>query len=170
MTDDPAEIAPEAGDGIRRAQLALEREAERLEAVDDPGASYVRAQATMAAAQNRLVVDAALKSAAMLAQMGLLIRESRKPWTAEEMGALIQQLDRMLLKRWVQFNRAGIALGVAFALALALAGGAAGYYGRGEVPSIAGVRAGADRCQDRADGSRLCWIPVFERQAPAAKP
>jgi hypothetical protein len=31
---------------------------------------------------------------------------------------------------------------------------------------LAGVRAGAEKCDDRADGSRLCWIPVFEKLPP----
>jgi hypothetical protein len=25
------------------------------------------------------------------------------------------------------------------------------------------VHAGAERCQDQADGGRFCWIPVWER-------
>jgi len=28
---------------------------------------------------------------------------------------------------------------------------------------LVGVHAGAEKCDDRPDGSRLCWIPVFER-------
>jgi hypothetical protein len=32
---------------------------------------------------------------------------------------------------------------------------------------LAGVRAGAEKCEDRVDGSELCWIPVWERLPPA---
>lgn len=27
----------------------------------------------------------------------------------------------------------------------------------------AGLRAGQDKCEERADGSRLCWIPIWEK-------
>ena len=48
-------------------------------------------------------------------------------------------------------------------LAALLLGAGGGYVFRGSVPVLVGVKAGAEKCDDRADGSRLCWIPVFER-------
>jgi hypothetical protein len=35
-------------------------------------------------------------------------------------------------------------------------------------PPVAGVTAGTEKCEDRPDGSRLCWIPVWQRLPPAA--
>jgi hypothetical protein len=46
------------------------------------------------------------------------------------------------------------------------AGAGVGWWWRGAVPVVIGVRAGADRCEDGADGSRLGWIPVWERPPP----
>ena len=48
-------------------------------------------------------------------------------------------------------------------LAALLLGAGGGYVFRGAVPILVGVKAGAEKCDDRPDGSRLCWIPIFER-------
>jgi hypothetical protein len=45
----------------------------------------------------------------------------------------------------------------------------AGWLYRGDLPTIAGLSAGANKCQDRPDGSRLCWIPVWEERLPPGK-
>ena len=97
------------------------------------------------------------------------VQEGRKPWTSDETQALISQLDRTLLHRWAQFNRAGIAIGVAMAILFGAACGAGGWWCRGAAPVLIGVRAGADKCADRVDGSRLCWIPMFERLPAVGK-
>ena len=97
------------------------------------------------------------------------VQEGRKPWTSDETQALVTQLDRTLLHRWTQFNRAGIAIGVVVALLFGALCGAGGWWYRGAAPVLVGMRAGADKCDDRSNGSRLCWIPVFERLPVARK-
>jgi hypothetical protein len=59
-------------------------------------------------------------------------------------------------------------VGILGMAALCIACAAGGYWLRGSAPSYAGVRAGVDKCADQDDGSRVCWIPIFER-LPAAK-
>jgi hypothetical protein len=59
-----------------------------------------------------------------------------------------------------------VLVGAALLVAAVLIGAGSGYWLRGEVPVLVGVRAGAEHCEDRSDGSRLCWIPVFERLPP----
>ena len=64
------------------------------------------------------------------------------------------------------FSRALAALTlVLFAVALLVGAisAAGGWWSRGAVPVMVGMRAGADQCMNRSDGSRLCWIPIFER-------
>ena len=56
-----------------------------------------------------------------------------------------------------------VLIGVAIVVLALLIGAGGGYWFRGAAPALVGVRAGADKCDDRPDGSRLCWIPVFER-------
>jgi hypothetical protein len=94
--------------------------------------------------------------------------EVRKPWTRDEIRILIDQLDETLLHRWTQFNRSAIAIGVATTVIFGVMCGAGGWWSRGAVPALIGVRAETDQCQNRPDGSRLCWIPIFERLPPAA--
>jgi hypothetical protein len=156
-------LVPEAVAGIRAAQEALEQQAARLAATGDPTADTVAAYAAAVGAQHGLIVDANLKAGAQHEATARLIQDARKPWSREEMRILITELDRTLLHRWSQFNRGGIAIGVAVALVFGAACGGVGWWWRGVVPAVVGTRAGADRCEDRTDGSRLCWIPVFER-------
>jgi hypothetical protein len=75
------------------------------------------------------------------------IQECRKPWGHDEMRLLIDQIDETLLHRWAQFNRAGIAIGVAVSLAFG------GWWWRGDPP--------VPESADQADGSRVCHM--FER-------
>jgi hypothetical protein len=56
------------------------------------------------------------------------------------------------------------------AVGLITAAFAGGYWVRGPAPVLVGVHAGAERCEDRPDKSRLCWIPVWERLPPATGP
>ena len=62
----------------------------------------------MSGAESALI----LKAKAPQEEMAKLVQEGRKPWSRDEMRALITQLDQTLLHRWTQFNRAGIAIGV----------------------------------------------------------
>ena len=94
---------------------------------------------------------------------GKLIQEGRKPWTRDETRILVNQLDKTLLHRWAQFNRKAIAISVAATVLFGAACGIGGWWYRGDGPVLVGVRAGAEQCQDQKDGSRLCWIPVYER-------
>lgn len=162
-------LAPEASAGIRAAQDALQGQAARLLAVGDPIAPMISVFAEAAGAMHRLVVDASLTASARHEAVGQLIREGRKPWTREEMRSLVEQLDDTLLHRWTQFNRAGIAIGVGVSLLFGAICGGAGWWYRGYVPTLAGISAGAGNCTDRADGSRLCWIPIWEKVPPAAR-
>jgi hypothetical protein len=44
-----------------------------------------------------------------------------------------------------------------------LIGAGSGYWFRGTAPFIIGVRAAPEKCTDRDDGSRVCYIPIYER-------
>jgi hypothetical protein len=160
-------LALEALDGIRAAQEDLEQQTARLAVVGDPTTPTAAALTAAVKALHRLTVDASLKAAAQYEATDKLIQEGRKPWTRAEMRMLIEQLDETLLHRWTQFNRVAIAIGVMVALAFGAACGGGGWWYRGAAPVLVGVRAGAEQCENRSDGSRLCWIPVFERLPPS---
>jgi hypothetical protein len=156
-------LAPEALEGIRAAQEDLEQQTARMAAMGDPTAPTAAAMTGAVKALHRLMVDVWLKVHAQLDATDKLIEDGRKPWTRDAMRILIDQLDETLLHRWAAFNRAGIAIGIGVALLFGAVGAAGGWWSRGAVPVVVGMRAGADQCENRADGSRLCWIPVFER-------
>jgi hypothetical protein len=59
-----------------------------------------------------------------------------------------------------------VLIGAGLLVAAVLIGAGGGYWFRGEALVLVGVRAGAEHCEDRSGGSRLCWIPVFERLPP----
>ena len=64
-----------------------------------------------------------------------------------------------------QFRLWAVAGGVGLVLAVG-AGIGVGWWYRGDTHIVAGVTGGAPRCDDNSDGSRLCWIPVYEWTAP----
>ena len=135
-------LAPEAVAGIRAAHDALEQQAARLTATGDPVASTVAAYAAAVGAQHSLIVDANLTAAAQHEATAQLIQEARKPWSRDEMRTLITELDRTLLHRWTQFNRAGIAIGVVVALVFGVACGVGGCGGGVPCPSSSAFALG----------------------------
>jgi hypothetical protein len=56
-----------------------------------------------------------------------------------------------------------VVIGILGVAALCLASAAGGYKLHSDAPVFAGIRAGLDKCEDQVDGSRVCWIPVYER-------
>lgn len=57
-------------------------------------------------------------------------------------------------------NTVALAFGIALTFGAGLGGG---WWLHGPNPLLVGVRAGTERCDDRPDGSRLCWLPFYER-------
>ncbi len=140
------------GTHVREVQAQLADSAQRAGLGRDPYARVVEAQ------------SAAL---GVLPDFIEAIDRTRQPWTQDERYAAIKdavsQMDRRMLARWVQFNWAGMAVMALVVLSIASAAFGAGWWYRGNVPVLAGIRAGIDRCDDHADGSRICWIPIYER-------
>ena len=143
-------LAPKALEGIQAAQETLERQTARMAATGDPVASATAANAAMAKALNRLMFDVFLKIQAQQEATDKLIADGRKPWTRDEMQVLINQLDETLLHRWAQFNRAGIAIGVAVSLAFGAVCGAGGWWVHSPPSELA--------CADQSDGARIGWM------------
>jgi hypothetical protein len=121
-------LAPEATAGLRAAQASLEQEAARLASINDPVAPMIGVFAEAAKAQHRLAVDSSLKGQKQQEAVAQLIQDGRKPWSRDEMRALVMQLDQTLLYRWTQFNRAGIAIGVAVTMLFGGISGVAGWW------------------------------------------
>jgi hypothetical protein len=71
-------------------------------------------------------------------------------------------IERAVLERF----RWWAVLGGAALVLVAAVGFGAGWWYRGPSPIVAGLTGGTPRCDDQPDGSRLCWIPVWERPPP----
>jgi hypothetical protein len=91
----------------------------------------------------------------------------RQPVRDEELRrAVVQGIDMHAGTVVRTMGWRNVLIGAALLVAAVVIGAGSGYWLRGEAPVLVGVRAGAEHCEDRSDGSRLCWIPVFERLPP----
>jgi hypothetical protein len=155
-------LAPEVGETVREAQDKLRRAAQVANLNGDPLGAVIEAQAVLLGAQHRMFVDGNLK-------LGAQIVEAKRPVDPEAVRRAVAQgvadFGGEAVRRMGWRN---MVIGAGMLLVTLLLGAGAGYLFRGAVPVLVGVHAGAEKCEDRADGSRLCWIPVFER-LPSAK-
>lgn len=78
-------------------------------------------------------------------------------------GAMVQGVNEHARTVVRALNITNWLLGAVALVAMLLTGAGIGYWFRGAAPILVGVHAGAEKCDNRADGSRLCWIPIWER-------
>jgi hypothetical protein len=153
-------VAPETSSCIQAAQDTLELEAKRMAAVGDPMAQALAAQSVMLGAMHRLFIDGTL-------QLAHHIEDGKRPIHPDEMRrAVVQGISGYAAGAVQRLGVRNLLIGTGLLLATLLVGAGGGYWFRGAVPVLVGVNAGAEKCDDRADGSRLCWIPVWERLPP----
>ncbi len=147
--------APDFAARVREAQARLAETARRAGLGRDPYAEVIEAQS---------------EALGVLPTFLEALERVRQPWTQDERRAAVRdavgQMDRRMLRRWAQFNRAGIALGVAAALGFGAACAAGGYWWRGDTAPVAGLVAGRTACADQPGGGTLCQIPVWTRLPP----
>jgi hypothetical protein len=96
------------------------------------------------------------------------IQAAQRPINDDDLRRLMQSAAsgawRMTAEMIHAHNWRTALLGIAVALVAIVSAFGGGYWYRGAAPNLVGVRAGTEKCEDRPDdGSRLCWIPVFER-------
>jgi hypothetical protein len=141
-------------------QERLEQLAKHLEDIGDPSAPVVRSHALRGAIEQQRDdrVEEMLETAERIAGGAI---------AAKAAGELPRAIDRLTRERdkWrTLFTAAG-------ALGLLLAGFGMGWWDRGPHQIVAGVSGGTPRCDPAIlDGSRLCWIPVYERPPPDVAP
>ena len=159
--EDRAVLAPELETTIAEALDSLDRASAEARIHDDPLRFHLLALAGFLKAQRQLYVDGAVT-------LGRELREARAPAISpdEVRRGVIQGVSAHMARvARVMSWRTWLA-GTGMLLAVFLAGGVSGYLSHSAAPMLAGVHAGAERCEDRQDGSRLCWIPVWERLPP----
>lgn len=71
---------------------------------------------------------------------------------------VVAAIDRVVIQR-LRWWFVGAAAGLVVAVG---AGFAVGWWWRGAVVSIADISAVSEHCEDRPDGGRLCWIPMWQ--------
>jgi hypothetical protein len=93
--------------------------------------------------------------------------EDSVPRQPSDVGRRLLGACQAWSKALVQFAlvRSWAGLG-AIMLVVAVLGFGAGWFYRGPALIGAGITGGTPRCGDQPDGSRLCWIRVFERPVP----
>jgi hypothetical protein len=92
---------------------------------------------------------------------------SRRPAVDDEIRRAPAQAIPAHAGNWGGVLNARNALIVAGMLLTMLVGAGGGYWIRGGEPTLVSARAEAEKCEDRTNGSRLCWIPVWEKLPPA---
>jgi hypothetical protein len=165
LSPDPdVALGPGLGKAIEDAQAEMQRLIQLGELQNDPIRHPIQALSVH--------LDALLKLSTAHSQA--LTRQSGAAFTDEQ----VDDIGRRLLgscQAWSRsLERAAMwrswAALAAIVLAAIVLGFGAGWSYRGDLPTIAGLSAGANKCEDRPDGSRLCWIPVWERLPPGKGP
>jgi hypothetical protein len=158
--DPPVHLAASRGAVEADIELALsELDRSVLEARihDDPLRLPLSALASFLRAQRGLYADSVVS-------MQRSIEAARQPVRDEDMRlAVVQGISSHAVNAVRTMGWRNVLIGAAILVASIVAGVGGGYWLRGAVPVLVGVHAGAEKCDDRPDGSRLCWIPVFER-------
>jgi hypothetical protein len=155
----PSELAPELAAVVNDAVEEMETLIQRGRLQNDPLRFPIAAEQVFLRAFHQVALDLVLRITSQRVAPVVVPDQEWRRIAVEMSRAGATSLDRMT--RRMGFRNG---LFVLAALLIALAAGACGgWWWRGAVPVVIGTRAGADRCEDRMDGSRLCWIPVFER-------
>jgi hypothetical protein len=145
--DQPTSLAPDMERVVAEAQAEMDRLVRLGNLQNDPIRHPIQALSVHLGAFSKL------------------IEAARRPVGDEDIRRLTSSAGAgdQTPDRWWRVNRRTMLIGVATLMMGFLAGTVTGYWLRGAVPVLVGVHAGAERCEDRPDGSRLCWIPVYER-------
>jgi hypothetical protein len=154
-------LAPELEAMIAEALESFDRAAIEARINDDPLRFIMLALAGFLKSQRRLYLDGALTLRRELreARGTIINREDVERGVLRGVSAHMRSLVRLMTWRtWMA--------GAAALFAVFMAGSVSGYLFHGAAPILAGVRDGPEQCKDGADGSRLCWIPVWERPPP----
>jgi hypothetical protein len=162
--DPDVALGPELGKAIENAQAEMQRLIQLGELQNDPIRHPIQALSVH--------LDALLKLSSAHSQA--LTRQSGAAFTDEQ----IDDIGRRLLSSCQTWSRSLVRASLwrswatlaAIVLGAIVMGFGAGWWYRGPSPIVAGLTGGTPRCDDQADGSRLCWIPVWERPPPQKGP
>jgi hypothetical protein len=135
--DQTSSLTPEMGRVVAEAQAEMDRLVRLGNLQNDPIRHPIQALSVHLGAFHKL------------------IEAAKRPCTGDDIRRLTPSAGAR--------NRRTALIAAGTLMLAFLAGTGAGYWLSGVVPVSAGVHAGAERCEDRTDGSRLCWIPVYER-------
>jgi hypothetical protein len=153
-------IAPDVEADIETALTELDRSVLEARIHDDPLRLPLSALASFLRAQRGLYVDSVVT-------MQRSIEAARQPVRDDDLRrAVVQGISSHASSAVRTMGWRNVLIGAAILVAVLAVGAGGGYWFRGAVPVLVGVRAGAEKCDDQRDGSRLCWIPVFERLPP----
>jgi hypothetical protein len=138
---------------VRTAQDRMRALIRTAEVTGDPSAPVLQGLASVVDAMHVMTAD--VRNQIEVARQPIPIDEVRR--------AVARGISTHAVGIAQSINRVVLAASVAVSVLVLVAAFCGGYWYRGAVPAVAGVRAGADQCTDQPDGSRLCYIPVYTR-------
>jgi hypothetical protein len=145
--EQPSSLSPDPGQVVAEAQAEMDRLVRLGNLQNDPIRHPIQALSVHLGAFHKLI------EAARRPVGDNDIRRLTSPADARNRGP----------DSWWPVNRRTVLIAMGALMLTFLTGTGAGYWLRGAAAVLVGVHAGAERCEDRPDGSRLCWIPVYER-------
>jgi hypothetical protein len=158
-------LAPEVGAAVRTAQGALEQEARRAHAINDPTGPMLTAFSQAIGAMHQLYVDGTLTIGKQIEA----VVEAKPGLTDEQISAMTRDIGTRLLANHARFanverwRTVSVATVVAVvALVCAFIGG---YYWHDSRQLVAGISAGQQECREERRGT-LCFIPVWAKPPP----
>jgi hypothetical protein len=115
----------------------------------------------------RFPLEALALTVSLFPELVQHLEATRQPVQTEEMRkAVVRGVSDCANDAVRALNVRNSLVGAGLLATALLVGAVGGYLFHGSAPVLVGVRAGAEQCQDRQDGSRMCWIPVFEKLPP----
>jgi hypothetical protein len=158
--------APELDQTIDAALAELDQSITEAKLHNDPLRLPLMALASFLRAQRQLHTNVVDTIEGAAARQSAVFTDKQVDDVGRRLLGACQAWSKALVQSALVRSWAGLGT---IMLVVAVLGFGAGWFYRGPALIVAGITGGAPKCDDQADGGRLCWIPVWERLPPGRR-